>query len=125
MTTDVSLEGWGSNLMIESGYQAQGFWDLDMMGKSSNHREITAVYLSLISFLPNIKGKSVQVLIDNVFTAAYINFQGGQSLKLSEVATKIWSLTLRHNITIKAKHLAGTVFTLAPEYHENVPKSII
>ncbi|GFN75445.1 transposon tf2-9 polyprotein [Plakobranchus ocellatus] len=48
MTTDASLEGWGSNLMIESGYQARGFWDLDMMGKSSNHREIMAVYLSLI-----------------------------------------------------------------------------
>ncbi|GFN85014.1 reverse transcriptase [Plakobranchus ocellatus] len=33
MTTDASLEGWGSNLMIESGYQAQGFWDLDMKGE--------------------------------------------------------------------------------------------
>ncbi|GFR58118.1 reverse transcriptase [Elysia marginata] len=113
MTTDASLEGWGSNLMIESGYQAQGFWDLDMMGKSSNHREIMAVHLSLISFLPNIKGKSVQVLTDNVSTAAYINFQGGLSLELSEVATKIWSLALRHNITIKAKHLAGHLNTVA------------
>ncbi|GFO41465.1 reverse transcriptase/ribonuclease h/putative methyltransferase [Plakobranchus ocellatus] len=113
MTTDASLEGWESNLMIESGYQAQGFWDLDMMGKSSNHREIMAVYLSLISFLPNIKGKSVQVLTDNVSTAAYINFQGGQSLDLSEVATKMWSLALRHNITIKAKHLARHLNTVA------------
>ena len=113
MTTDASLEGWGSQLRTDIAQEAQGFWDLDMRGKSSNYRELMAIYLSLKSFLPNIRGKSVQVLTDNVTSAAYINFQGGQSSPLSEIATEIWSLSLQNNISIQAKHLAGHLNSIA------------
>ena len=39
-------------------------------------RELTAVLLSLMAFLPIIRNKSVQILTDNIYSAASVNFQG-------------------------------------------------
>ena len=64
IATDASGEAWGG-LIVGSDYEAQGAWDHYLSSKSSNYREITAVLMTLISFLPIIKGKSIQILSDN------------------------------------------------------------
>ena len=55
IATDGSMEGWGCKVVTLDGLEAQGFWDIDMSMKSPNFREMSAVYLSLMSLLPNIK----------------------------------------------------------------------
>ena len=106
IATDASGEAWGG-LIVGSHYEAQGAWDHYLSSKSSNYREITAVLMTLISFLPIIKGKSIQILSDNISTVAYINFMGGVSQELTKVATSIWSLAIRNSIDIQAKYLPG------------------
>lgn len=113
ITTDASLEGWGAQLLLDPVQEAQGFWDTQVSAESSNYRELYAIYLSLMSFLPGIRGRSVQVLSDNVTAVAYINFQGGPSRLLTNIATKIWTLAVKNNMSIQAKHLAGRLNTKA------------
>lgn len=114
IATDASAHGWGGNI-LNSIIQAQGVWTSDMVHSSSNMREISAVLLCLQSFAPTLRGKRVQILTDNVTCAAYINFQGGMHADLSSVATQIWSLAIKNNLTISAKWLAGKLNTI-PDY---------
>ncbi|GFO09415.1 reverse transcriptase [Plakobranchus ocellatus] len=107
IATDASMEGWGCKVVTLDGLEAQGFWDIDMSMKSSNFRDMFAVYLSLMSLLPNIKNKTIQILSDNITTVAYICFQGGPSGELTNIASKIWTLAIKDNVQITAHYLAG------------------
>ena len=104
--TDAGGEGWGG-MIVDSHQEAQGAWDRSMSSSSSNFREISAVLMTLTSFLPLLKGKSVQILSDNITTVAYINFQGSVSQEITKIATSTWSLAVRNSIDIQAKYLPG------------------
>ncbi len=110
--TDASAVGWGGILCsVDSDIpqmSARGLWNLHASSKASNVRESMAVLLTLQSFLPRIKGQCIQVLSDNVSTVANINFQGGPSAELTRVAKAIWDLSLQNDISISAKHIAGS-----------------
>ena len=109
ITTDASSAGWGAKLPSVDGDQlAQGVWNQRIAYKHSNYRELLAILMALHSFLRYLVNKCVQVLTDNVTAAAYLNFQGGPSVEMTDVACAIWDLCVRNNITISAKHLAGT-----------------
>lgn len=102
--TDASQEAWGS---VYENQEAHGQWNTRLQYKHSNYRELMAILLSLETFGPQVQGKCIQVLTDNVTAAAYINFQGGQNAELSQLATAVWSTALKYNITICGKYLAG------------------
>ena len=97
MFTDASLSGWGAWLQ---DLKAAGFWNKRLQNMPSNYRELTAVLMGLHSFMPVIKGKSVQVVSDNISTVAYLNHQGGAAQDLSNMAKAIWSLAFHHGIQI-------------------------
>ncbi|GFR97329.1 Pol polyprotein [Elysia marginata] len=65
LEVDASLEGWGSRLTDVSGHQkhAQGFWSSEMRQKHPNEREITAVLLSLKTFVTekDLKSNSLRL----------------------------------------------------------------
>jgi hypothetical protein len=107
MTTDASAIGWGAAIQVLN-IKAQGLWNTRLSFKPSNTREIMAVLLGLLSFLPSFQGKAVQVLTDNITTAAYINFHGGPSREITQIATAIWEVALTNDITLSAKYLAGS-----------------
>ena len=111
IATDASSLGYGG-LILGTEIQAQGYWNKNMASQSSNMREITAVLRCLLSFKNVLQNKRVSILTDNVTTAAYINFQGGPCADLSKVATEIWGLSVRYNMTITAKWLAGKLNTI-------------
>lgn len=114
METDASREGWGGRLV--GGHQkAQGFWNSNMRLKHSNEREMTAVFMTLKTFLKEIKNKSVLILSDNIATVAYINMQGGPSPALTNIATNIWRIVVENNIQIQARHLRGIKNKVADE----------
>ena len=87
LTTEASSLGWGAKLQE---LQAQGLWNTGLAYKHSNYRELMAILLALHSFLPHLHHRVVQVLTDNKTAAAYLNFQGGPSVELTQVATAIW-----------------------------------
>ena len=110
ITTDASGLGWGAHF---EHHVAQGVWNTRMSQMPSNYREMMAVLLALHSFAPLIKGKVIQILSDNISCVAYVNYQGGPSLMLSQLATAIWSLCVDLQVTISAKFLAGKLNTEA------------
>ena len=65
-----------------------------------------AVVFALKSF-PHL-ANHVQVLTDNITTAAYINHLGGSSNTLSPLVNAIWMEAYNNNITLQAKYLPGT-----------------
>ena len=117
LETDASLEGWGSRLTDAFGHQkhAQGFWSTKMRQKHSNEREITAVLLSLKTFVTELTNKSVLVLSDNISTVAYINMQGGPSQNLTNITTNIWTFIVKNQIDVKVKHLSGNMNYVADQ----------
>lgn len=104
LITDASTVGWGGFI---PGKEAQGLWTPEVSFKNSNLREMVAVLYSMIAFRKDLRGKMVQVLSDNIATVANINFQGGPSKDLTQIASAIWTEALSNNVTLKAKYLAG------------------
>ena len=110
LVTDASQIGWGGHYGTEI---TQGFWDPNMSRQHSNVRELMAVLLSLRAFTASVKGKTVQILSDNITTVAYINHMGGTVVELTEIAKLIWAEAIQNNITIVARHLSGKLNTQA------------
>lgn len=102
--TDASGYGWGAKF---GDKQAAGVWDQEISQKPSNVREFLAIILAVKSFAPCIRGKTVQILSDNIACVANINNLGGPSGELSKLAQSLWALTYELNIKLTAKHLAG------------------
>ena len=124
ITTDASGYSWGGSIVGEPAQKAQGYWDFHTQFLSSNTKEILAVLLTLKSLCPLLKNKSVQILTDNITTCAFINMQGGSVKTLDIVAKNIWDLSIRNNIKLQARYLAGRLNTEAdtlsrlPGHHE-------
>jgi hypothetical protein len=104
--TDASQTGWGANI-IGSGKQAAGFWDMTMSLAPSNARELMAVIMTVLSFKEDLQNKAVQILTDNITTAAYIMHLGGPSPGLSSMVTNLWTICYELNIELTARFLAG------------------
>ena len=104
LQTDTSTSGWGGTTLQKD---AAGIWPTSVQFQHSNYRELLAVYMSLQSLVDDLKGKSVQILSDNVTTVAYINRLGGGSELMSNLMTTIWSFAQNHNIQLTAQHLAS------------------
>jgi len=110
ITTDASSIGWGG---FWKDKEAQGLWTPPIACRSSNFRELLAILLTLKTFAPEVQNRVVQIQTDNITAAAYINFQGGSSRPLSNLARRIWNIALNRDITISAKFLAGRLNTQA------------
>lgn len=104
MVTDASSFAWGAWI---PEHQAQGFWDHYLAHKHSNYRELYAVLMGLMSFLPLLENKTVQVLSDNVTTVAFLNNMGGSTPDLDQVARKIQVMAMENGIKLVATYLSG------------------
>lgn len=102
--TDASHLAWGAVLGHQ---QAGGDWTPNLSRRSSNYRELLAILLALESFLQDIKGKSIQILSDNITALAYVQHMGGPSVPLTNIARAIWTLATENGIYLNCKHIAG------------------
>jgi len=105
METDASMTGWGAVFVNQ---EAAGFWDPHVSSMPSNYRELMAVLMALRSFkFP--REIRLQVLTDNVTTAAYINQLGGACVNLSNLAREIWIEAHKKGLSLCAKYLQGSL----------------
>ena len=111
METDASMTGWGA-MVKNTNQAAAGFWNHRLSQMPSNYREMMAVLLGLKS-LTFPTGKRIQVLTDNITTAAYINQLGGPSQDLSQLASAIWMEAHDKKLTLNARYLKGSLNTTA------------
>ena len=68
ITTDASHLGWGA---VMNNTEAAGQWNYRLSQNSSNHSELMAIFMALLTFLPQIKQKSIQVQTDNITAMTY------------------------------------------------------
>ncbi|XP_072039448.1 uncharacterized protein [Amphiura filiformis] len=101
--TDASQTGWGA---VCQNQHAAGFWNRRMAEMPSNYREMMAILLALKSF-KNLDKKTVQMCTDNIAAAAYINYLGGSSKQLCQLAKAIWLEAYEREMTLQAKYLPG------------------
>ncbi|XP_068128007.1 uncharacterized protein [Hyperolius riggenbachi] len=111
ITTDASRWGWGAHM---DSLPAQGQWSRAMAIRSSNSRELEAVWRSLQFFKDQINQCHVLIRSDNSSVVAYLNHQGGTRSR------RLWSQTARilhwaeSNLTsVRAVHLKGTCNVVA------------
>lgn len=109
--TDSSSGGWGAHLR---GEFVSGVWSEMDLQNSINWKELMAIYLALVHFLPLLGGKRVLVRTDNSSAVSYVNCQGGtRSVKLTAVALQIVDLAEQNRMSVKARHVVGEKNVLA------------
>ena len=104
LEVDASALGWGACI---GDKLAKGDFCDKLSRASSNCRELSAVYLSLLAFKKVIQNKHVLILSDNITAIAYIRNKGGPSPKLSKLAIAIWAEAEKLGLSITCRHLAG------------------
>ena len=111
VTTDASLSGWGA--FCESRTLA-GVWTAEEAESHINVLELEAVVRAVRALRDHAQGTSFTVFSDNTTVVAYINRQGGT--RPPQLCLKVWSFLLwcrRHDIVVRATHVAGKDNTLA------------
>ena len=103
---DASASGWGA-CVPSLNKEASGTWNKQISFKHSNYRELLTILLAVQSFKEDLKGKSVQVLSDNVTAVAYVNHFGGRVGEFNSIVEAIFMECQDNGITLSAKHLAG------------------
>ena len=101
---DASPFGFGA---ICGEWKAVGFWSPCVANSPQNAREMMAILTAVHTFGPRLRGKSVQIVTDNISAMAYINHMGGPSPGLTKIAKDIWVTSNQFNMTLSATYLAG------------------
>nr|XP_055049505.1 uncharacterized protein LOC129434990 [Misgurnus anguillicaudatus] len=109
--TDASDTGWGATY---DELTASGVWTAPQLHWHINCRELWAVYLGLVRFATELRGKDVLVRSDNTATVAYINRQGGlRSRHLSHLARHLLLWSQKHLRSLRAIYIPGSLNTAA------------
>ena len=113
MTTDASTTGWGA--ILEGHSTAHGFFPPEIQTRSSNYRELYAVFLALSAFKEKIHGQHLLLRTDNITTMYYINGQGGPHKHLNKLAKLIFWAVKKCHASLQSLHLPGDLNTRADE----------
>ena len=98
---DASASGWGAT-MPSLNIEASGTWNKEVSFRHSNYRELLIILIAIQSFKKELRGKSVQILTDNVVAAAYVNHLGGKDLEFNKVVNTIFAECHNNKIRISA-----------------------
>jgi len=113
LTTDASKTGWGATL--EGVTTTHGFFPPEIQARSSNYRELYAVFLAISTLQDYIKGQQLLLRTDNITSMYYINGQGGPHKPLNKLTKVIFWATKHCNASLRALHLPGDYNTRADE----------
>ncbi|CAN2391224.1 hypothetical protein PRIEUP_LOCUS1263 [Pristimantis euphronides] len=106
ITTDASHLGWGAH--VQKRY-IQGRWPPHIQRRSSNFRELRAVWEALKASKPILTGTHVKVLSDNMTAVALLRHQGAtKHPALQALALKIFIWAEKVVQSISAIHLRGS-----------------
>jgi hypothetical protein len=99
--TDASTSGWG---VVINNRSYSGKWSATHYPRHINFKELLTVFYALRR--PEVKGRTVNIISDNITTIAYINHFGGtRSPELMELATLIWNWCLKSGTRIRTTYV--------------------
>ena len=111
LMVDASLYGW-CGLLLPS--QVQEEWPASLFPESINWKELQAIFLTVVHFLPKLQGRTVRIWMDNWTALTCIRRQGSfHSQKLWHLTKELLEFCHRHQITLVPSHLQGTLNVLA------------
>ena len=97
-------------------HEAQGFWLKQTARKSSIYREIKAVLMAMLAFLPLLKNKSAHLLSDNISEP---EFSGRPFPRADRYFVQIWEIVSKYDMDLKANRLAGKLNMKPTGYRES------
>ena len=103
--SDASLQGWGC---VCEGASSGGVWLPVERTFHINYLELKAAFFALKSFLVQIQGKHVRLMLNNTTAIACLNHMGtSHSDSCNNLTFNIWSWCIEHNIFVSAAHIPG------------------
>ena len=121
LMTDASKWGWGG---VVEQHQVRGVWDTAQRAMSINWLELKAIHLSLIHFMPLLRGRCVSLRADNSTALACIRRQGSlASPELWDLSREILLLAWSLNVRLVPRHLRGVLNVLADKASRKSPVS--
>ena len=101
--TDLSLSGWGVNLL---DLTASRVWSKEESSMHINVLKMRAVSLALLAFLPQLSGQSVVLMSDSPSVVAYLRHQGGTvSCVLCHMASEIVLWVKWYLVALSARYI--------------------
>ena len=112
--TDASDDAWGAWVTTSNGTVAfGGQFTARMHSTHINYKELVAVFYLLRSAKSLLKGKRVDLGIDNTCALAYVARLGGRKLRLARLADKIYDFMRRWEISLVPHYVPSAMNTLA------------
>ena len=109
--TDASTLSWGGHL---NSQVVSGMWSKMEKKLHINLLEMKAILLTLMHFVHMVKDHCILIMSDNTTVVSYINKQGGtHSWSKFLMMQELFQWTERHNICVKASHIADKLNTVA------------
>ena len=114
LTTDASLDGWGSVCETE---RTGGRWAEVEQQFHINYLELLGAYLAIQAYADKIqhidKPLHVQIRMDNTTAISYINNMGGKEPQLNTLACRVWNWCIENDLWVSATHIPGVENTVA------------
>ena len=113
--TDASDFAWGAWLRKPNGLLKSwgGMFSREEAQKHINYKELSAILYFLTSCLGDIKGKTVDLGVDNTTALHYVHHMGGRRTDLALLAQKIFHVTQVNHIKLLSHHIPGELNHLA------------
>ena len=104
LSVDASGHSWGAVLQ---GRQAHGAWSASELPEHINWKELRAVRMALLSFLPLVQGRVVCIREDNTGTQAVLGKGASRSKPLHNEYRLLWEFLQEHAIVLEVERVAS------------------
>ena len=100
---DSSSFGWGA--VLNSYHEARGFWDSSDLKQHITWKELKAVRLAILSFLPKVRGRRILLHEDNQSVIGVLTHLTSRSPAMMNELRKLWYLLDTNDILLRSKYI--------------------
>jgi hypothetical protein len=102
--------------------EARGFWSMTDQQQHITWKELKAVRLAILSFIPLLRGRKVLLHEDNQAVVAVLNHLTSRSPTMMDELRKLWELIDTNNISIRARYIQSAANVWADRLSREMDK---
>ena len=103
--TDASNMGWGAKLVSPISLEARGSWTPEEAANHITWKELRAVRLAVLSFLPHLEGRRVNLQEDNQGVDHILHASVSRNPLMQAELRPLWWLLCTHGITLESTYV--------------------